>query len=98
MSAPKELNVADAIAYSKECRRKEEEAKRWSPGADIADCIVSSGFSGMVLARTLHHHFPDAKRGDVYHGVGVAIALLQADLALAEMHIDILRRAGEGPE
>jgi hypothetical protein len=65
-------------------------ADRFVP-ADMAD-LISSGWSGAELERMLHAYFPRAQRGEVYTAVGVAIALLKADLALAELEARILRQ------
>ena len=65
---------------------------RFTP-ADMADCITS-GLSGMTLVDALHHHFPSAARGDVYLAIGLAVALLQADLAIAQIENRLLRQHG----
>jgi hypothetical protein len=33
--------------------------------SDMAD-LLTSGWSGVELDKLLHHHFPRARRGDVY--------------------------------
>lgn len=87
--------VRKAIAETKERARVEAEAKRWEEtlwahGGAMADCI-SSGLSGMALVQALRHHFPAAKRDEVYLAIGTAVAILQADLTLAEMELAVLR-------
>ncbi len=93
MQPTKELNIAAALEYSRQCR-EEENADKMSalplPGAEMADAMTS-GLTGMALARCLAHHFPRAKRSEVYVAVGLAMTLMQADLTLAHMEIDILR-------
>jgi hypothetical protein len=58
---------------------------------DIAE-LIGSGLAGLELAQALERQFPTAKRSDVYLAVGAAVALMQADLALAEMELDLARR------
>jgi hypothetical protein len=72
---------------------------RFTP-ADMADLIVS-GWSGGELERRLWAYFPKARRGEVYIAISVAAALFKADLAIAELEAEILRRqlreAGQEP-
>jgi hypothetical protein len=62
----------------------------WAP-ADMAD-LLTSGFTGVTLARMLDHHFPRATRDEVYMACGLAASLWAADLTIAEMEASMLRR------
>ena len=64
----------------------------WMP-ADLAD-ILTSGFTGAMLAKMLHHHFPRATRRELYCAFGIATALWSADLTIAQAEIDLLRQNG----
>jgi hypothetical protein len=57
--------------------------------------LMSSGYSGMTLVRMLHAYFPTAGRADTYFAVGTAIALLHADLTVAEIELKRLRERRE---
>lgn len=61
--------------------------------ADIAD-LIASGFSGLTLAKMLFAYFPSAARGDVYMAVGLAVAIMQADLVAAQLENRFLRQHG----
>lgn len=63
------------------------------PASDIAD-LIASGYAGAMLAKLLHAHFPAAPRGDVYLAIGLAVAILQADLTAAQMETRLLRQHG----
>jgi hypothetical protein len=65
---------------------------RYAP-AEIAD-LLTSGFTGMELAKRLHAHFPGATRGDVYMACGLAACLWAADLTISEMENSLLRKQG----
>lgn len=92
MGAVREVDIASAIAYTQERERRLEAGRRLDriPAADIADCIVS-GLSGRALSDALRHHFPNAKRADVYLAIGLAMAILQADMTIGQMELAILR-------
>lgn len=90
MRKPSELNIANAIAYTKE--RQEAERCAVIPSVAMADCITS-GLSGKALTDALTVHFPTAARHDVYRAIGLAVALMQADLTLAEMELAMGRQA-----
>lgn len=55
--------------------------------------LITCGLTGIDLKRALMEDFPTVPRADVYLAVGAAVALMQADLVLAEMEIDILKGA-----
>jgi hypothetical protein len=57
----------------------------------MADLITSSGLAGIPLAKALHAYFPTARREDVYLAIGMAVALLQADLVVAEIELRLAR-------
>lgn len=48
----------------------------------MADVMVSSGLSGVTLAKLLADRFPHAKRRDVYLAAAIAITDLQAELLI----------------
>ena len=48
----------------------------------IADLLVNSGYSGVMLAKLLQDRFPHAKRRDVYLAAAIAITDLQAELLI----------------
>ncbi|HEY1749741.1 MAG TPA: hypothetical protein VGG29_00645 [Caulobacteraceae bacterium] len=50
----------------------------------IAD-LLTSGYTGVLLSKMLHHHFPSAGRADVYLACGFAMAIAQADIRAAVM-------------
>ncbi|NBU29570.1 MAG: hypothetical protein EBS42_15570 [Caulobacteraceae bacterium] len=87
------VNLASASDLAQERKRQEEIDGQWDrlPAADMADCIAS-GLCGLPLSDALHKHFPSTPRADVYLAVGLAVALLQADLTIARMELDLLRK------
>ncbi len=92
MRKPSEVNIAAALEYTRQRQRIEAEAARPRlPAEDIADCMTS-GLSGVALSAALHNHFPTANRADVYLAAGLAVAVMQADLTLARMELDMIRR------
>lgn len=93
MTVP-QVNIADAIALTQERQRQAEIDRQICqiPAAAMADCITS-GLAGMPLVQALTVHFPQARRGDVYLAIGLAVAVLQADLVIAEAELDMLRRS-----
>jgi regulator of protease activity HflC (stomatin/prohibitin superfamily) len=95
MNAVATLDISRAISYTKERERQADADRRANslPALAMADCIAS-GLAGRALTDALSHHFPDAKRADTYLAVGLALALLQADLTLAEMEMSLLRNEG----
>jgi hypothetical protein len=92
MSAVREVNIADAIAYTRDRRQLAEAEGRVSqlPAAHMADCIAS-GLSGHALAQALTRHFPTAGRSDVYLAIGLAVAIMQADLTIGQMELATCR-------
>ena len=60
----------------------------------MADCM-SSGLFGMKLTKALQRHFPSSRREDVYLAIGMAVAIYEADLTMAEIEIEALRREVE---
>ncbi len=93
MAAAREVNIAAAIAYTQDrARESNSEDRGWDlPAKAIADCI-NSGLAGQKLTDTLRHHFPAAKRDDVYLAIGLASALFHADLMIAQMELAALKR------
>ena len=93
MTAARELNIAAAIAYTQEGGGEPSPGVRgWElPAKAIADCIYS-GLAGQKLTDTLRHHFPAAKRDDVYLAIGLASALFHADLTIAQMELAALKK------
>lgn len=87
--------IGAAIAYTCERQRQADLDRQADglPAAALAD-LIASGLSGFALASALTRHFPNAKRADVYLGVGLAIAILQADLTMSRMQIGALREVG----
>ena len=95
MGDASEVNIADAIAYTRERERQAEADRRAVelPAAHMADCI-SSGLSGRALADALTRHFPNTLRADVYLAIGLAVAIMQADLTIGQMELANLRQEG----
>ena len=91
MGVVSEVNIGAAIAYTQDRERQREVHRRMDnlPAFAMADCMVS-GLSGRALADALRHHFPNAKRADVYLAAGLAVAILQADLTVGQMEIAAL--------
>jgi len=94
MSGLRELDLRAARQYADDYNAYLEEQKQpaWPECWDMTDAMTS-GLSGAALARCLGYHFPNTPRADVYMHVGAAIALLQADLTLAEIECKALRKA-----
>ena len=95
MSAAGELDIRGAIAYTEE-RRRQSELDRQAvemPAVVMAQWIAG-GLCGVTLSNALHAHFPSARRSDVYLGIGLGVALLQADQTIDRMELDLLRQAG----
>ena len=94
MTVP-QVNIADAIALTQERQRQAEIDRRLCqlPAAAMADCITS-GLAGLPLVEALNAHFAHARRGDVYLAIGLAVAVLQADLVIAHAELDMLRNGG----
>lgn len=87
------VNLASAIELTQERKRQEEIDAQLErlPAAAMADCITC-GLAGLALTSALHRHFATLPRADVYRAIGLAVALLQADLTIARMETDLLRK------
>lgn len=95
MGAVREVDISRAIAYTQARQHRLEAADRLErlPAALMADCMLS-GLTGKALSDALRHHFPNAKRADVYLAVGLALAVLQADLTIGQMELALHRDEG----
>jgi len=95
MATVSKVNIADAIAYTRERERQAEIDRRLAsiPAFDMADCILS-GLCGPSLTKALAHHFPQARRSEVFSAIGLASAIWAADLTACEMELAILRNEG----
>lgn len=94
MTVP-QVNIASAIELTQE-RERQADIDRLierMASAAMANCIAS-GLCGLSLSDTLHKHFPATRRADVYLAIGLAVALLQADLTIARMELELLRKGG----
>jgi hypothetical protein len=95
MSAVAELDISRAIAYTEERRRQSEHDRQAAemPAVAMAEWIAS-GLCGVTLSNALHTHFPDARRADVYLGIALGVAWLQAEVTIARMETALLRQEG----
>lgn len=62
------------------------------PALEMADAMITSGCSGLTLAKLLAERFPDARRADVYLAAAIAITDLEVDLVVAAAEIQELKR------
>jgi hypothetical protein len=64
-----------------------------APRFDITEMadVLSSGVVGRELTRMLTAHFPKTTRADIYMAIGMASALTEADLAIAEIEVGLLK-------
>ena len=98
MGSVREVNIADAIAYTRDRERQAEAARQVSslPALHMADCIAS-GLAGRALADALTRHFPNTDRASVYLAVGLGVTIMQADLTIGQMELAALRNDGGRP-
>lgn len=94
MVAVSELNLTAALEYTQERQQAQSGAAHVDrlPAADMADCIAS-GLSGQALAQALTRYFPTTGRSDVYLAIGLAVAIMQADLTIGQMELARLKYA-----
>lgn len=63
----------------------------WRAMAALLERALSEGWPAARIEAELHSQFPRASRGDVYFSVSIALTMLRADFAIA----DLERRAAE---
>lgn len=98
MGTVSEVNIANAIAYTRDRERQAEAARLVSslPALHMADCIAS-GLAGRALADALTRHFPNTDRASVYLAIGLGVTIMQADLTIGQMELAALRNDGGRP-